>query len=144
MPTRIPPEQVQNLQQIEVYVTGPDTANRLVTVSGQFDIGQTVYGQPNNYGQSTNTYSVLIGPVMTNRQFYKAIGTGAIIKIFSNQQTLPSGANWNINSIDADWDDESGQVELRMEVFVQAYGANNSVQAGGLNFQATILYAAAQ
>jgi hypothetical protein len=38
MATRIAREQIQNLQQVEVVVAGPEGANRLFTVMGQFAI----------------------------------------------------------------------------------------------------------
>ena len=123
-------------------VSGPDGANRLLTISGQFDVGLSATGQANAYGQATNTFSVLVGPVLTRQQFYKATGTGSIVKTSITTQTSPTSFNYNINNIDADWDDESGKVELRMEVFVQALGTNNYVQVQGLNFQVSILYAA--
>lgn len=144
MPIRIPAEQVQNLQQIEAYVSGPDTANRLLTISAQFDVGFYVNGQANNYTQATNTYSVLVGPVLTNRQFYKAAASGSFTKIGFNSQVIPFNPNWSINSIDADWDDESGQVDLKIEVSLQSFGVNNLTQVIGLNFHATILYQAPQ
>ena len=144
MPTIIPPASVQNLQQVEAYVSGPDTANRLLTISGQFDAVTSVVGSANTSEQSSTTFSVLIGPVLTHNQFFKAIATGSITNIsFDNEGTTPFFTNWNITSIDADWDDESGQVELTIEVFLKAYGANNNTILGGLNFQVTILYMAA-
>ena len=39
MPERIQTSQIQSYQQIEAVVAGPDGANRLFTVTGQFDIG---------------------------------------------------------------------------------------------------------
>jgi hypothetical protein len=144
MPTIIPPASIQNLQQVEAYVSGPDTANRLLTISGQFDAGMQGYGTANGYGQSTTTFSVLVGPVLTHNQFFKAIATGSLTKIaYQNQGAAPFLNNWNITAIDAEWDDQSGQVELTIEVSAQAYGLNNSTILGGLNFQVTILYMAA-
>ncbi len=38
MPVKIPPAQIQNLQQIEAVVVGPDESNRLLIIDGQFDV----------------------------------------------------------------------------------------------------------
>ncbi|HEY7535526.1 MAG TPA: hypothetical protein VH878_06230 [Thermodesulfobacteriota bacterium] len=45
---------------------------------------------------------------------------------------------WLVNFVDADWDDESGQVEVRVEVSVTS-GQNSSTSVTGVGFQATIL-----
>lgn len=144
MPTIIPPASIQNLQQVEAYVSGPDTANRLLTISGQFDAGVLVGGQAGNFGQSSTTFSLLVGPVLTHNQFFKAIATGSLAKIsFNNDGAVPFIPTWNITAVNAEWDDQSGQVELTIEVFLQAYGLSNDTILGGLNFQVTILYMAA-
>jgi hypothetical protein len=39
MALKIPANQIKNLQQIEVVVSGPDEANRLIIIDGQFDTG---------------------------------------------------------------------------------------------------------
>jgi len=51
----------------------------------------------------------------------------------------PNSCNWQIINADADWDDESGQVELRIEVLVGVSGNNNSAAINGLGFNVTIL-----
>ena len=37
MALKIPANQIRNLQQMEVVVSGPDEANRLIIIDGQFD-----------------------------------------------------------------------------------------------------------
>jgi hypothetical protein len=39
MAVKISPGAIQNLQQIEAVVAGPDDANRLLIIDGQFDSG---------------------------------------------------------------------------------------------------------
>ncbi|MEO8577703.1 MAG: hypothetical protein ABI556_13420 [Gemmatimonadales bacterium] len=137
MSTRIAPTQIQNLQQIEATVTGPDGATRLITVTGQFDTN--VYWPPGS--QQKETFTVLVGPVLTRRQFNQAIATASIAKASLQLQPTQGQFNWQILDSDADWDDESGQVELRIEVAVFSSGAGNNAQIGGLAFNATILCA---
>jgi hypothetical protein len=45
MAVKIPSNQIQNLQQIEVVVAGPDDANRLFIIDGQFDSQLTAFSQ---------------------------------------------------------------------------------------------------
>ena len=43
-------------------------------------------------------------------------------------------ATWNIVDVDADWDDESEQVELRIEAQVSCLGSNQSASINGFAF----------
>lgn len=138
----IPPASILNLQQLEAYVSGPDTANRLLTISGQFTQQVTVNGLANSSVENSDSFSVLVGPVLTHNQFFKAIATGSLAQISYYSSAVPSNSFWSIDSIDADWDDESGQVELRIDVSIEAFGPG-STSVVGLNFQVTILYMAA-
>lgn len=143
MPTLIPLAQLQNLQQIDAVVSGPDGANRLTIISGQFDVYLNAYGNNQNV-PNTTTFQVLVGPKLTRQQFYKAIASSSVAKVGFNFQTSPSGSSFGINDVDADWDDESGQVSVKIEAYVTAGGGNNNTTSLiNLAFQATILYAVA-
>jgi len=48
---------------------------------------------------------------------------------------------WDIIDVDADWDDESEQDELRTEAQVSCSGSNPSVSINGFGFHVTILAA---
>ena len=48
---------------------------------------------------------------------------------------------WEIIDVDADWDDESEQVELRIEAQVSCSGSNPSASINGFAFHVTILAA---
>jgi len=141
MPVRVPANQIQNLQQLEAVVAGPEGANRLFTVTGQFDAQFTAFGNV-QFGQQINeTFSVLIGPVLTRQGFFRAVSTASIAKTAIGLQVAPGNFICGISDIDADWDDESGQVEVKIEVFVNAGGVNNTMSINGLSFQCTILAA---
>ena len=51
MAVKIAADQIRNLQQMEVVVSGPDEANRLIIIDGQFDTGnitaERLIGQTN-------------------------------------------------------------------------------------------------
>jgi hypothetical protein len=97
--------------------------------------------QGTNFATAKETFSVLIGPKLANRQFVRAIGTASIVKT-QIANVAPGGlAAWNIVDVDADWDDESGQVELRIEAQVNCSGSNQLASINAFAFHVTILAA---
>ena len=139
MAVKISPAEIQNLQQIEAVVAGPDDANRLFIIDGQFDSQLTAFSQGAAVVSQKETFTVLVGPVFTRKQFFQANATASFTKI----QLATSNANWQILGVDADWDDESGQVELRIEAQVDCSGSNKSATITGFAFHVTILAAVA-
>ena len=133
--------QVQNLQQMDVLVSGPDDANHLFVIDGQFDASLAIGSQGTNFATAKETFSVLIGPKLANRQFVRAIGTASIVKAQIANIAPGGSATWNIVDVDADWDDESGQVELRIEAQVSCLGSNQSASINGFAFHVTLLAA---
>ena len=133
--------QVQNLQQMDVLVSGPDDANHLFVIDGQFDTSLAIGSQGTNFATAKETFSVLIGPKLTNRQFVRAIATASMVKPQIGNIKTGGFAAWNVLDADADWDDESGQVELRIEAQVDCMGANQNVTINGFAFHVTILAA---
>jgi hypothetical protein len=133
--------QIQNVQQLDVLVAGPDEANHLFIIHGQFDASLTIGGQGTNFASAKEIFSVLLGPKLTNRQFVRAIATASIVKSQLGNIKTGGFAAWHIVDADADWDDESGQVELRIEAQVDCIGTNQNVTINGLAFQVTILAA---
>ena len=133
--------QIQDLQHMDVVVAGPDDANHLFIIDGQFDTSLAIGSQGTNIATAKETFSVLIGPKLANRQFVRAIATASIVKT-QIANIAPGGfATWNIVDVDADWDDESGQVELRIEAEVSCLGSNQSASINGFAFHVTILAA---
>jgi hypothetical protein len=120
--------QIQDLQQLDVVVAGPDDANHLFIIDGQFDASLAIGSQGTNFATAKEIFRVLIGPKLANRQFVRAIAPGG-------------SATWNIVDVDADWDDESGQVELRIEAQVSCLGSNQSASINGFAFHVTLLAA---
>ena len=141
MAVRLQANQIQNLQQIEAVVSSSEGAMRLVTVTGQTsNIGFSAFSQ-GPFTQASQTFTVLIGPTLTRQQFVRAICTASVAQISQNVQVAPGQFVCGITSSDADWDDESGQVELRVEVTVNVSGNGNSATLNSFSFQVTILAA---
>jgi len=133
--------QIENLQQMDVLVAGPDDANHLFIIDGQFDANLGIGSQGTNFATAKETFSVLIGPKLANRQFVRAIGTASIVKSQITNIALGGLAAWNIVDVDADWDDESGQVELRIEAQVNCSGSNQIASINSFAFHVTVLAA---
>jgi hypothetical protein len=55
-----------------------------------------------NIAVAKETFSVLIGPKLTNRQFVRAIGTASIVKTQIANIGTGGFATWNIVDTDAD------------------------------------------
>ena len=127
---RVPPGQIENPQQVTAVVAGPDDANRLLSLDGQFPAGIGASG-----GTVKETFSVLLGPVLTRRQFVQAAASASLTG-FSMSGAKVVG--WSVDSVDADWDDESGQVELRVEISVSA-GVNANATVTKVGYHVTVL-----
>ena len=133
--------EIQDLQQMDVVVAGPDDANHLFVIDGQFDTSLAIGSQGINLATAKETFRALIGPKLANRQFVRAIATASIVKTQIGNIAPGGFATWNIVDVDADWDDESGQVELRIEAQVSCLGSNQSASINGFAFHVTILAA---
>lgn len=100
-----------NTQQMEVAVNGPDGATHLILCTGIADLGSL----------SHETYTFLVGPQLSQRQFVGAIASGALSTIQA-YDTNPTGHDANVELgaklvlIEANYDDGSGQVKVRTEV----------------------------
>src|SRR6185295_6171335 len=97
--------------QMEVAVNGPDGATHLILCTGVADVSSV----------SHETYTFLVGPELSPRQFVSAIASGALSMIQTHDKNPASDRTEidlvaNLVLIDAKYDDESGQVKVRAEV----------------------------
>jgi hypothetical protein len=98
-----------NPQQMEVAVNGPDGATHLILCTGVADLGSV----------SHETYTFLVGPQLSRRQFVGVIVSSALstIQAYDKNHTKDSvDVGANLILIDANYDDEYGQVKVRAEV----------------------------
>ena len=96
-----------NTQQMEVAASGPDGATHLIICTGLADLDLV--------SQETYTF------VLSRRQFVSAIASGALSTVQTRDQNSTGGdANLelgaNLVSIEANFDDDSGQVKVIAEV----------------------------
>jgi len=141
MTVKLDPNYIKNLQSMEVAVSGPEGANRLFIVNGTAQISLAAASNGNQVIQK-ETFTLLVGPALTRKQFYRATASAFLTN--TSQQNPGAGAGWLVETVDADWDDESKQVELRAEIQVFSIGVNNTftyANVSGFGFQVNILAA---
>jgi hypothetical protein len=100
-----------NTQQMEVAVNGPDGATHLILCTGVAYLGSV----------TNETYTFLVGPQLSRRQFVGVITSSAISAIQTLNKkgmsdTVDVKLEANILIMAAQFDDESGQVKVTAEV----------------------------
>jgi hypothetical protein len=122
-------------QVVEAVVAGPDGANRLYTITGAATVGVNV-----SAGQTqTQTWTFLVGPTFTRGQFYRAIGTASVSSQSAILQTTSGNFVLAISSVEADLDDESGRVEVRVEVYLSSSTGGPQLSVNQLRYWVTVL-----
>lgn len=94
-----------DVRQMEVVVNGPDGANHLILCTGTANLG-TVH---------RDTYTFLVGPRLIRRQFVGVIASAALSMLQSQDRATP-GVGACLGSIDAAYDDDTGQIKVQAEV----------------------------
>ena len=136
---------IANRQTMEVVVSGLDGADRLFIITG---IANTSFFVNDNTASGTGitqrqTFTALLEPVLTTGQFRRAIATASLANVFlhDNDPTLRDTALLRIEEAEADFDDESGKVELRVALEVTSRGVGSRAAILAVAFQVTTLAA---
>jgi len=117
---------VDVVRQFETPVRGPDGANRFITVVATARIPLR--------NEGTETYTCRVGPVF---EPHEVLGVSCLPSIAALALNLAELAECSMHSFNAEYDADSGQVEVSFEL--SAVGAVDSV---GIVFSVTILAAA--
>lgn len=127
----------QNIQKLEYDVTTAEGSSRVTVVTGMLPQGLQAYS--NNAATVTQSYSLrtLVDPKLSPGQFRKAAALAAITDVYFGANATPASYEFGVQEVEATFDDESGQIVLRVDVTVQAM--NGSLVANKLNFQVTTL-----
>ncbi len=133
--------QIISQQTVQVNVTSPDGANTLYITNGFANFNLSVGGGPGTVSQQA-TFAVLLGPTLTAAQFKRAIATVSLASLSyqaspSDPMQPPPGFQLSLSNVEADFDDESGQVELRFDVSLAVNGG--SVSPPPVGFQVMTL-----
>lgn len=123
-------------QEIEAAVSGPDGANRLFTCTGQAEI--KLYLDPEK--STVEVWTFFVGPRLSRREFHRAAAT-SFVTADGRKVTDPAVTSWHnvaIDSVEADWDDETGRTEMRVEIRAEA-GPGVFLSVTRLGFSAYVL-----
>ena len=137
--------QVEDKQSFEVTIQGPDGANRMINCTGQLRIW---FSASDNTASGSGvvqkeTFTALIDPQLEAGQFKRAIAVASLadISYFDNDPAQRDGAQWSIEEAQADFDDESGMVQLRVSVMLNPRGIGSSASIQRISFQVTTIAA---
>jgi len=134
---------ISNKQSFEVIIQGADGANRMIICAGKLDVSLSAFGPAEGGVTQKETFTALIDPQLDAGQFKRALAVASFADIRSSDSdpTQRDGARWAIEDVQADFDDESGQVELRVSVMVHSTGAGSQASIQGISFQVTTISA---
>jgi hypothetical protein len=109
----VPLDGIANEQTLEVVVTGPGNVNRLFIIDGTAAFTLTPGA---GRDRAIDTVRFPIGPTFSTGQFVRATATASLASISNNG--LANNALWAVDSVDADFDDESGRVVVVADLVV--------------------------
>jgi hypothetical protein len=125
-------------QVIEAEVSGPAGANRLYLCTGTAIINTWTDGS------KTETWTFFVGPTLQVGQFRRAAGSASIAGFAFTVPQVAAGMTvahgQHVRSLEADWDDDSGQTEVRVEVEATTQ-PGTTIHLTSLAFSASILAA---
>jgi hypothetical protein len=109
---------LENAQEMEVCVCGPNGANRLFIYTGTavFEFGGTWREfMGDNFVKGYLYFKV--GRQFSSGQVLQVLATGALASISNGGPA--NNAGWAVDSVEAYWDEKSGQIELKAELGVR-------------------------
>jgi hypothetical protein len=130
---------VQNLQELEVGISGPGDATRMFMIAGTASVSLSASAAVNQSQQQKETFALHVGPELTSEQFVKALVVASPAQTSFGQWGDPASSTvqWAVGFADADFDDDAGKTQARFEMSLYVTGA--SAQISQIAFQATIL-----
>jgi hypothetical protein len=132
----MPATSTLNEQVIEAVVSGPEGADRLLTCTGQAYV--SMYLGPNQ--NVTQTWTFPVGPALPHPQFHRATASAflAAFSVYDGDPTVAGHHYFDFQSVEADWDDESGRTEIRIELSMNT-GQGIWFYISKIGYSATVL-----
>jgi hypothetical protein len=129
----MPFTQLVNAQQVQVAVAGPGDANTLYLCKGLAQGSFSIQAPANGFQQSSDTWQFEVGPALNPAQFRRAIATAALAGV-QESEGGPAQVSWVIQTVFADFDDDSGQVRVSVTNSVQIYNqAATAIATAGVS-----------
>jgi hypothetical protein len=133
-----------NAQEVEVVVAGPGDVNRLYLCKGVAQGNSAITVQPNQAQVDTDTWQFHVGPQLVVTQFRRAIATLSFAGL-AEQESSGAWVNYNLQTFDADFDDDNGKVKVSVTNSLAIYNSGSSAAAYNaitqLTYDVTILAA---
>jgi hypothetical protein len=128
-----------SLQSMRVAVNGPNDANTLIITTGLAvcELEAINHSPETGHTIQQQGFSALVEPRLKPEQFRRAIATASLATISFGTTAHGTFCSFSVDSVDADLDDESGSVELRFDLSVQASSSTASIVT--VAFQVTTL-----
>jgi hypothetical protein len=126
-----------NLQKMEYDVTTAEGPCRVTIVCGTLQSIGSVFSSSANTEFQNFSASALVDPTLTPGQFRKATAIAALASLDARTNAVPSNYSCTIDNVAASLDDESGQIELRVDA--HATSSNGGVSLSEVTFQVTTL-----
>jgi hypothetical protein len=104
---------IENAQEMEVGVSGPNGANRMYIYTGTAVL--SFKGTGGSWKRDSISFKV--GRAFGQGEFHKGVATASLASIKNENHAVNSG--WAVDSADADWDDESGKTVFTAELAVR-------------------------
>jgi len=135
------PAYILSQQTVQVNATSPDGANTLYITNGFASFALEVNATGTQFTTQQGTFAVLLGPTLTAAQFKRAIATASLAGLHYQaiDPVQATGLQWSLSNVEADFDDESGQIELRFDVSLKVAGAGTYAFTPSVAFQVTTL-----
>ncbi|HUX07335.1 MAG TPA: hypothetical protein VMX35_08485 [Acidobacteriota bacterium] len=105
---------LENHQELEVAVSGPEGADRLFIYTG---IAVLNFKGESVHHWKRDTITFLVGRNFGAGQFRRATASAALASIYNDN--VSNDAGWAVDSVDADWDDESKKVQVKADLAVR-------------------------
>jgi len=126
-----------NVQKLEYDVTTPEGAGRVTVVTGMLQYPLNAYAPAGMLVTQNQSFRALVDPTTAPGKFRKAVATASLRQI--GQINGPSYAQWLINEVQATLNDETGRVQLVVDVSLNVNGTDVYVNLYSIDFQVTTL-----
>ena len=139
MPIEVP---IEDKQSFEVTIQGPDGANRMIICTGRLRTYLNAASSTATGLTQRETFTALVDPQLEAGQFKRAVVVASLaeIRYFDSDPSTADSVQWSIEQAQADFDDESGKVELRVSLAINLWGII-SAEIQSVSFQVTTIAA---
>jgi hypothetical protein len=131
---------VASQQTLQFDVQGAQNVTRVFVTTGIAQFNVSAFSQNAGQIRQSDSVKLLVDPVLAPGQFRKST---AMVSFASVQRSSSATAGefsfsaWSIDDVASSLDDESGKVELRFEVSVNAGGTQAATSLASVAFQVT-------